>query len=501
MHLNVAFREPLVPDADPTGAGGTSRRMTPSSSAHRARRPGDTRRCRPDRAPSWSPATRRSPMRAGLLPREGGRCSPSRAPGTAPGRTRSPPTACCSTVSAADRAGRRRRPARRCPARSPGCWSATTSRSSAAARTGPRHRQAAPDAGGRPTAAGSTPAGCDAGRAAPQGRRGQCSTERADRARSSPGWWPRGAAGRPARRGSSARSATSTWPTRGSGPRLVLANRGAAGHRRHRLDGGRGRARHGGPALRAARRPDLPARRHRAGRRAGRAAARPDDRGQQRRRRRHLHVLEQGAAEHAAAFERVFGTPHGTDLAALCAATRTPTRGRTRRAGCGAALEPRGAGSGSSRCAPTAPGDGRWTSGCATRWRRRCAGDRRSAASPTTPTCTRPRQLFDDPPRPERPSVPARAGTPPVPRVRRRGARGMVTGVELTHPDKGTEMFLYELGASTRPHRNRGVGRALVGALAGWRASAAATACGCSPTTTTRPRSAPTPPRGASWSR
>jgi 2-succinyl-5-enolpyruvyl-6-hydroxy-3-cyclohexene-1-carboxylate synthase len=31
-------------------------------------------------------------------------------------------------------------------------------------------------------------------------------------------------------------------------------------------------------------------------------------------------VLEQGAPPHAAAFERVFGTPHGTDLAALCRA-------------------------------------------------------------------------------------------------------------------------------------------------------------------------------------
>jgi 2-succinyl-5-enolpyruvyl-6-hydroxy-3-cyclohexene-1-carboxylate synthase len=37
-------------------------------------------------------------------------------------------------------------------------------------------------------------------------------------------------------------------------------------------------------------------------------------------------LLEQGADEHAAAFERVFGTPHGVDLAALCAATRTPHR-------------------------------------------------------------------------------------------------------------------------------------------------------------------------------
>nr|WP_227464450.1 2-succinyl-5-enolpyruvyl-6-hydroxy-3-cyclohexene-1-carboxylic-acid synthase [Nocardioides lijunqiniae] len=35
-------------------------------------------------------------------------------------------------------------------------------------------------------------------------------------------------------------------------------------------------------------------------------------------------MLEQGAPEHAAAFERLFGTPHRVDLAALCAATRTP---------------------------------------------------------------------------------------------------------------------------------------------------------------------------------
>jgi 2-succinyl-5-enolpyruvyl-6-hydroxy-3-cyclohexene-1-carboxylate synthase len=34
-------------------------------------------------------------------------------------------------------------------------------------------------------------------------------------------------------------------------------------------------------------------------------------------------LLEQGGPEHAASFERVFATPHGTDLAALCAATGT----------------------------------------------------------------------------------------------------------------------------------------------------------------------------------
>jgi ribosomal protein S18 acetylase RimI-like enzyme len=42
---------------------------------------------------------------------------------------------------------------------------------------------------------------------------------------------------------------------------------------------------------------------------------------------------------------------------------------------------------------------------------------------------------------------------------------GFVSGVELTHPDKGTEMFLYELGVDESARR-RGYGRALVGALA-----------------------------------
>jgi ribosomal protein S18 acetylase RimI-like enzyme len=42
---------------------------------------------------------------------------------------------------------------------------------------------------------------------------------------------------------------------------------------------------------------------------------------------------------------------------------------------------------------------------------------------------------------------------------------GMVTGVEMTHPDKGTEMFLYELGVR-EGFRSRGIGRALVARLA-----------------------------------
>jgi aminoglycoside 3-N-acetyltransferase I len=42
---------------------------------------------------------------------------------------------------------------------------------------------------------------------------------------------------------------------------------------------------------------------------------------------------------------------------------------------------------------------------------------------------------------------------------------GFVSGVETTHPDKGTEMFLYELGVEPSARR-RGVGRSLVEALA-----------------------------------
>jgi ribosomal protein S18 acetylase RimI-like enzyme len=41
---------------------------------------------------------------------------------------------------------------------------------------------------------------------------------------------------------------------------------------------------------------------------------------------------------------------------------------------------------------------------------------------------------------------------------------GFVSGVEVTHPDKGTEMFLYEL-AVDGPFRRQGLARGLVGRL------------------------------------
>ena len=50
---------------------------------------------------------------------------------------------------------------------------------------------------------------------------------------------------------------------------------------------------------------------------------------------------------------------------------------------------------------------------------------------------------------------------------------GFVSGVELTHPDKGVEMFLYEL-AVDEGYRGRGIGTALSNAL---RALAAELGC------------------------
>lgn len=41
---------------------------------------------------------------------------------------------------------------------------------------------------------------------------------------------------------------------------------------------------------------------------------------------------------------------------------------------------------------------------------------------------------------------------------------GFITGIEMAHPDKGVEMFLYELGVA-EPYRRRGIARALIGTL------------------------------------
>ena len=52
-------------------------------------------------------------------------------------------------------------------------------------------------------------------------------------------------------------------------------------------------------------------------------------------------LLEQGAPEYAEQFERLFGTATGVDLAALCAATRTPYTLACSRSELEAALAPR----------------------------------------------------------------------------------------------------------------------------------------------------------------
>jgi 2-succinyl-5-enolpyruvyl-6-hydroxy-3-cyclohexene-1-carboxylate synthase len=56
-------------------------------------------------------------------------------------------------------------------------------------------------------------------------------------------------------------------------------------------------------------------------------------------------ILEQGRDEYAEAFERVFGTPHGVDFAAWCGATQTPyVRTASVDAALDAVLDPRGGG-------------------------------------------------------------------------------------------------------------------------------------------------------------
>ena len=74
--------------------------------------------------------------------------------------------------------------------------------------------------------------------------------------------------------------------------------------------------------------------------------------------------------------------------------------------------------------------------------------------------------LFDGPVQPEAARQFLREATSHLCIAYEDGApAGFVSGVELTHPDKGTEMFLYELGVD-EPWRRRGIGTALARALA-----------------------------------
>ena len=74
--------------------------------------------------------------------------------------------------------------------------------------------------------------------------------------------------------------------------------------------------------------------------------------------------------------------------------------------------------------------------------------------------------LFDDPPTEDaHDDVPRARGHHLLVALEGDEPVGFVTGVEATHPDKGTEMFLYELSVGEQ-HRRRGIGTALVNALA-----------------------------------
>jgi len=73
--------------------------------------------------------------------------------------------------------------------------------------------------------------------------------------------------------------------------------------------------------------------------------------------------------------------------------------------------------------------------------------------------------LFDDPPTEEATArFLARDGHHLLVAIEDDQPVGFVSGVEMTHPDKGTEMFLYELSVGD-DHRRRGIGTALVRAL------------------------------------
>ena len=75
-------------------------------------------------------------------------------------------------------------------------------------------------------------------------------------------------------------------------------------------------------------------------------------------------------------------------------------------------------------------------------------------------------ELFDDPPRAEATERFLSSAGHHLLFAYDEGGRavGMISGVETTHPDKGTEMFLYELSVA-EDARRQGVGSALVEAL------------------------------------
>ena len=332
VHLNVQLDDPLLPDDAWDGGEVLAWAVTLAVS-----RWPETVRSTSGRAPSSWPATTQARRRGCSRRRRAGRCSPSRPAAAAPGTTPSGPTACCSGATWVNgSSGSWFSGTRPSPGRCNGSWPATTSRWSRSAPSGRwTNRPFAVDAATSPVAFEARRS-CLARRVAYGGPRAVASRRRLRRSPARPHAVRRRGrsrrrepTARPARRGSEQpdprpRPDGRRAPRRGAALRARQSRTGR--HRRHRVDRDRccSRAAEELSRHRLRRRCDLPPRRDGVVPGTRRGAARPDDRGGQRRWRLDLRHARAGCAEHAEHYEQLFGTPHHVDLASLCAATRTP---------------------------------------------------------------------------------------------------------------------------------------------------------------------------------
>ena len=317
---------------------------------HRRRRAVDAaaRRAAAGRRPSSSPGTAPGRSRAGSPRRTAGRCSRSRRPAPAAARTRSRPTGSCSrtrcSAAPCGASSSLGRPTLSRPCS--GCSRGRTSRSSSSRPRGADWPDAARNASevlldpparmrnGRMRApAGLARGVADRRQGRGRGRSTGCSTRLDARPRSRSGTRVTGPAlaravaqvsARRRRRWWSARRtpcATWTWWPAGTAPPVVARQPRARGHRRHRL-APRSASRSGCRTVASAR---CSATSRSCTTSAGCCAARSS------RRRtcssssptttaaRSSRRSNRGEPERADVFERVFGTPHGADIAALCA--------------------------------------------------------------------------------------------------------------------------------------------------------------------------------------